>query len=206
MRLRYWIKEALKFIGIIMIGMLAVVVMQVQTQDVGETWKDQLGKAVFSVIPLGAFLCMIFGVTVYQLHIPLAICFGSTRKEVFLGMQCYRLVIACAVLAVAVLLLFVCGDMKWEIVPLGAAAFLVFNGLSAIFGGLSTRMGRVALMVVQIAGYFLCVAVIILTALIIVHQGLLQGGLVWIVLGFGILVYCLCMIYEFKTIKKFSVR
>jgi len=104
------------------------------------------------------------------------------------------------------LLFFVAGDMEWEVVPLGAAAFLVFNGLGAVLGCLSTKLGRGALVAVSIVAMLLCVGGVGAVVLIIALKYSLQGIVVWTVLGIGTLVYALSMIFEVQTIKKFSVK
>lgn len=209
MRLRYWVQEALKITGVIMTAAL-VYTLLMMAQDTEETWQDYLEMGAIYLCLFGAVMCMSFGTSIYQVHVPLAISFGSTRKEALLGMQCYRLVIASIILAAVELLLFMTGDtaqpLMWAVVPLESAAFLVFNGLGAILGGLSTKLGRGALVAVSIVVMLLGVGGVIAVILIIALKYSLQRNVVWIVLGIGTLVYALSMIFEVRTIKKFSVK
>ena len=209
MRLRYWAQEALKFTGIIMAAALFYTFLMM-VQDTRETWNEYLEMGALYLGMFGACMCMILGTSIYQVHAPLAISLGSTRKEVLLGIQCYRFVIASILLAVAALLLMLTGEtaqsLVWTVLPLGAAAFLAFHGIGAVLGCLSTKLGRGALIAVSIVAMLLCVGGIGAVVLIISLKYFLQGNVVWIVLGIGALVYALSMIYEFKTIKKFSVK
>ena len=209
MRLRYWAKEALKITGVIMAAALGYTLLMM-AQDSRETWEDYLVMGAVYLGMFGAFICMTLGTSIYQVHVPLAISFGSTRKEALLGIQCYRLVIASIILAVAELLFFMTGDtarsMAWAVVPLGAAAFLVFNSIGAILGGLSTKLGKGALIAGSIIVMLLCVGGIGSVILIIGLKYSLQKSVVWIVLGIGSLVYALSMVFEVKSIKKFSVK
>ena len=179
-------------------------------QDTRETWNEYLEMGALYIGMFGACMCMILGTSIYQVHAPLAISLGSTRKEVLLGIQCYRFVIASILLAVAALLLMLTGEtahsLVWTIIPLGVAVFLVFNSIGAILGGLSTKLGRGALIAVSIVMMLLCVGGVGAAVLIIALKYSLQGNVVWIVLGIGILVYALSMIFEVQTITKFSVK
>ena len=209
MRLRYWAQEAIKFTGIIMAAAF-VYTLLMMVQDTRETWNEYLEMGALYLGMFGACMCMILGTSIYQVHAPLAISLGSTRKEVLLGIQCYRFVIASILLAVAALLLMLTGEtahsLVWTIIPLGVAVFLVFNSIGAVLGCLSTKLGRGALIAVSIVMMLLCVGGVGAAVLIIALKYSLQGNVVWIVLGIGALVYTLSMIFEGQTIKKFSVK
>ena len=124
MRLRYWAQEALKFTGIIMAAALFYTFLMM-VQDTRETWNEYLEMGALYLGMFGACMCMILGTSIYQVHAPLAISLGSTRKEVLLGIQCYRFVIACILLAVAALLLMLTGEtaesLVWTILLHSAA-------------------------------------------------------------------------------------
>lgn len=209
MRLRYWAQEALKITGIIMAAALVYTFLMI-VQDTRETWNEYLEMGAIYIGMFGACMCMILSTSIYQVHAPLAISLGSTRKEVLFGIQCYRFVIASILLAVAALLLMLTGEtaqsLVWTILPLGVAAFMVFNGIGAVLGCLSTKLGRGALIAVSILVMLLCVGGVGAAVLIIALKYSLQGNVVWIVLGIGTLVYALSMIFEVQTIKKFSVK
>ena len=82
----------------------------------------------------------------------------------------------------------------------------ILNGIGAVLGCLSTKLGRGALIAVSILTMLLCVGGVGAAVLIIALKYSLQGNVVWIVLGIGALVYVLSMIFEVQTIKKFSVK
>ena len=209
MRLRYWAQEALKFTGIIMAAALFYTFLMIG-QDTRETWNEYLEMGALYLGMFGACMCMILGTSVYQVHAPLAISLGSTRKEVLLGIQCYRFVIACILLAVAALLLMLTGEtahsLVWTILPLGVAAFLLFNSIGAVLGCLSTKLGRGALIAISILTMLLCVGGVGAAVLIIALKYSLPGNVVLVVLAIGTLVYAMSMIFEVLTIKKFSVK
>ena len=209
MRLRYWAQEALKITGVIMAATLIYTFLMI-AQDTRETWNEYLEMGAIYLGMFGACMCMILSTSIYQVHAPLAISLGSTRNEVLFGIQCYRFVIASILLAVAALLLMLTGEtaqsLVWTILPLGVAAFMVFNGIGAVLGCLGTKLGRGALIAVSILTMLLCVGGVGAAVLIIALKYSLQGNVVWIVLGIGTLVYALSMIFEVQTIKKFSVK
>lgn len=209
MRLRYWAQEALKITGIMMASALIYTFMMI-AQDLRETWNEYLELGAIYLGIFGACMCMILSTSIYQVHAPLVISLGSTRREVLFGIQCYRFIIASILLAVEAPLLMLTGEtaqsLVWTILPLGVAAFLVFSGIGAVLGCLSTKLGRGALIAVSILTMLLCVGGVGAAVLIIALKYSLQGNAVWIVLGIGALVYTLSMIFEVQTIKKFSVK
>ena len=208
MRLRYWIKEALKLTGILIIASFAYTLLMMIGLDAADTWRYYLNMGAMYLAMFGAFMSMVLGASIYQVFVPLAISFGSTRKEVFWGLQCYRFVITFLVLLVAGILCAVAKEISvWIALPFGICAFLAFHGMGAIIGGLSRKLGKIALSLLMLAMMLLIIGGIAAVVLMI-HLGIeMRGDIVALLMpGIGVLVYALCMIYEVKTIRKFSVK
>lgn len=208
MRLRYWIKEALKLTGILIIASFAyTLLMMIMGLDAADTWRRYLNMGAMWLGMFGAFMSIVLGASIYQVFVPLAISFGSTRKEVFWGLQCYRFVVTFFVLLVAGILCAVAKEISvWIALPFGICAFLVFHGMGAIMGGLSSRLGKTALIIMALVGMLLFIGMIGL--ILLGHNWFAMHKNVFVLLmpGIGVLVYALCMIYEVKTIRKFSVK
>lgn len=208
MRLRYWIKEALKLTGILIIASFAyTLLMMIMGLDAADTWRRYLNMGAMWLGMFGAFMSIVLGASIYQVFVPLAISFGSTRKEVFWGLQCYRFVVTFFVLLVAGILCAVAKEISvWIALPFGICAFLVFHGMGAIMGGLSSRLGKTALIIMALVGMLLFIGMIGL--ILMGHNWFAMHKNVFALLmpGIGVLVYALCMIYEVKTIRKFSVK
>ncbi len=206
MRLRYWIKEALKLTGVLIIASFAFTLLMME-QDAADTWQYYLNMGAMYLAMFGAFMNMLLGASIYQVFVPLAISFGSTRKEVFWGLQCYRFVITFFVLLVAGILCAVAKEISvWAALPIGICAFLVSHGMGAIVGGLSSKLGKTALVIMALVGMLLFFGMIGL--ILMGHNWFAMHKNVFALLmpGIGVLVYALCMIYEVKTIRKFSVK
>ena len=208
MRLLYWIKEALKLTGILIIGSFAyTLLMMIMGLDAADTWRRYLNMGAMWLGMFGAFMSIVLGASIYQVFVPLAISFGSTRKEVFWGLQCYRFVVTFFVLLVAGIFCAVAKEISvWIALPFGICAFLVFHGMGAIMGGLSSRLGKTALVIMALVGMLLFIGMIGL--ILMGHNWFAMHKNVFALLmpGIGVLVYALCMIYEVKTIRKFSVK
>ena len=206
MRLRYWIKEALKLTGVLIIASFAFTLLMMG-QDAADTWQYYLNMGAMYLAMFGAFMSIVLGASIYQVFVPLAISFGSTRKEVFWGLQCYRFVVTFFVLLVAGILCAVAKEISvWIALPFGICAFLVFHGMGAIVGGLSSKLGKTALVIMALVGMLLFFGMIGL--ILMGHNWFAMHKNVFALLmpGIGVLVYALCMIYEVKTIRKFSVK
>lgn len=207
MRLRYWVKEALKLTGLIMIASFVYTLLLMMVLDAENTWQYRLNMGAIYLALFGAFMSMVLGASTYQVFAPLAISFGSTRKEVFWGIQCYRFVITFSLLLVAGILCAVAKEISvWYALPFGICAFLIFHGMGAILGGLSSKFGKTALIIMTLVGlipFFGMIGLILMG-----HNWLAMHKNVSALLmpGIGILVYALCMIYEVKTIRKISVK
>ena len=73
-------------------------------------------------------------------------------------------------------------------------------------GGLSSKLGKTALVIMALVGMLLFFGMIGL--ILMGHNWFAMHKNVFALLmpGIGVLVYALCMIYEVKTIRKFSVK
>lgn len=206
MRLRYWIKEALKLSALAILATLFYTAMMAWMNE-ENNWKSSLNMGAIYLTMFGGFMGMMQGIAVYQVHVPLAISFGATRKEVLWGIHCYRLVITVLLLAVAGVMCALAEELWiWGALLAGICLFLVFNGMGAILGSFSNRLGKTAVILTMIGALLLLAGAV---AVVVIGQNLLQmHGVLFsaLLLGLSILVYALCMGHEVKAIRKFSVR
>ena len=209
MRLRYWIKEALKLTGIVIIASFAYTLLMMGV-DAADTWRYYLNMGAMYLAMFGAFMSMVLGASIYQVFVPLAISFGSTRREVLFGIQCYRLVSMLLILAVSAILLIISEGMllnnEVANLPTGVGAFLMLNGSGIILGCCSTKLGKARMIIVGIVTMILTCSIIGAVIFLAAVKYQMRGNTMWVILIVGILVYLLCMIYEVKTIRKFSVK
>ena len=206
MRLRYWVKEALKLTGLIMIASFVYMLLMMGL-DAENTWQYRLNTGAIYLALFGAFMSMVLGPSIYQVFAPLAISLGSTRKEVFWGIQCYRFVIIFSLLLVAGILCAVAKEISvWYALPFGICAFLTLHGMGAVMGGLSRKLGKLALIIMVLVGLNLYLGM--LGLVLMGHNWFVMHKNIFMLLipGIGILVYALCMIYEVRTIRKISVK
>ena len=78
--------------------------------------------------------------------------------------------------------------------------------MGAVMGGLSRKLGKLALIIMVLVGLILYLGM--LGLVLMGHNWFVMHKNIFMLLipGIGILVYALCMIYEVKTIRKISVK
>lgn len=206
MRLKAWFKSGLQY-GAIVVGASFLYGALMGPSSVSE----MLTMTAMYMLLFGAVINMLYNVTVYKVTLPLALSFGSTRKEAFVGIQCYRLVYAVLVIGVAVPLFLLAGedgraDMMF-FAPIGIGLMLTLNGLGAVLGMLGNRFGKGVLAAVTVIGSLL--ACVILFGSIIVFALLDErigtAGL-WLMPVIGLVVYGVVSIFEYKVIYKYGVK
>lgn len=206
MRLKDWFKSGLQF-GTIVVAASFVYGLLMGTNGVGEL----LTMAAMYMLLVGALINVLYNLGVYKTILPVALSFGSTRKEAFVGMQCYRLVYAGLVMIAAIPLYLLAGeegahDMKL-MVPLGIGLMLVTNAFGAVLGMIGNRFGKGATAVVTIIGALVSVAIMVGTLVLLAFFEE-QIGVVgfWMFPAVGLVVYTLVSIVEYKYVFKYSVK
>lgn len=212
MRLVYWIRQSLKMTMIILAGSAAYTVMMA-VQGTVDGIMEALEMGGMFLMMFGAMISTVLNTTVYQLHIPLTLSFGSTRKEAFAGIQLYRLINGLIVVLGGCGLYGFTGALgdeglmpAWCFGVLGMGGYLLMGAFGILMGILSNKLGKVALGVMS-AVVSLLGMVAIGGAVLGLELGFgLERWMVWIVLALGAVVYGLMLIPEVRTLKKFCVR
>lgn len=212
MRLKYWFKQGFEFFGIILgASLLYGFLMFIQT--------DSGLDGLLILLPLylimfGALMMMGMSIGIYKMAVPLAISFGSTRNEVLLGLQIFRIIPILLIPALAALLTAVSGEPATlplsAVFPLGIGAFLITSALGAVVGVVFTKYGKVATIITVITIMLMGFGAGVLSALSedggFLSNITLTGRLPWLVLAIGLFLYSISMIPEHRTVWKCNVK
>ena len=206
MRLKDWFKSGLQY-GAIVVGASFLYGALMGPSGVSE----MLTMTAMYMLLFGAVINMLYNATAYKVTLPVALGFGSTRKEAFVGIQCYRLVYAALVIGVAVPLYLLSGeDGRADLVffiPFGIGLMLIMNGLGAVLGMLGNRFGKGVLAAVTVIGSLL--ACVILFGGIIVFALLderIGTAVMWVMPIVGLVVYGVVSIFEHRAVYKYGVK
>ncbi|MBP3588418.1 MAG: hypothetical protein J6J51_05235 [Clostridia bacterium] len=212
MRLKFWLKQGFEiFLLILGASMLYGFLMFIQT--------DSGLDGLLILLPLylimfGALMMMGMSIGIYKMAVPLAISFGSTRNEVLLGLQIFRIIPILLIPALAALLTAVSGEPATlplsAVFPLGIGAFLITSALGAVIGVIFTKYGKVATIITVISIFFVAFGAGFLAAFT-EDNGFLagvtfSGKLPWLVLAVGLFLYSISMIPEQRTVWKCNVK
>ena len=110
MRLRFWIKQGFETVFMILLcSLIYGFFMFVQGND---GWIGLLVLLPLYLLLFGALLMIAMTTAIHKLAVPLAISFGSTRNEVLLGLQLYRVIPVCLIPALATILTALGGEQS----------------------------------------------------------------------------------------------
>lgn len=213
MRLGYWVKQSLQMTMNILAGSAAYTVMMA-VQGTVDGIMEALEMGGLFLVMFGVIISMVLNTTVYQLHIPLTLSFGSTRKEAFTGIQIYRLINGLVVVLGGCGLYGLAGGALGEesLMPAWCFGVLVLGGYllvgayGILTGILATKLGKIAMGALTAVGSLVVLAVISGAVLVLELGFGFETWMVWIVLALGAVVYGLMLIPEVRTLKKFCVR
>ena len=142
MRLKDWFKSGLQF-GTIVVAASFVYGLLMGTNGVGEL----LTMAAMYMLLVGALINVLYNLGVYKTILPVALSFGSTRREAFVGMQCYRLVYMLGLLAIATVLYLLAGERGLmelaDAAPICIGVLLLLHTLGAVMGQHPLRQGSI---------------------------------------------------------------
>lgn len=213
MRLGYWFKRSLINFSIIIGATLMYTVMM--------SFSSPMNEADSSGFPIAAIYLALFGVimgavlnsTLYTLHLPLSLSFGSTRKEAVIGMQCYRISYALLLPLMIALLFFL---FTPELVPLLIWVIPVLVGLLLFCGALGCGIGIVTVKyskrVAAVCGILMSLALMALLFgtiffLILSEETVeIPGYLSWLMFAVGIATHGIILIPEIKTVYHYNVK
>lgn len=209
MRLKDWLKTGLQYAGAVLLGSVMYGLLMAAS---GTT--DFFTMTAMYILLFGAGMGLVFNMSVYKAGLPVAIGFGSTRKEAFVGMQCYRLVFTAVLLGGSVALYLLAGNEGFvelrTFAPIGLGVMLLLHGLGAIMGMVSTKFGKGVLVALSIiAGLLISGAIAGVVLLLIMLGDALIVADDWVLWTFptaGLVINALVMIPEYKTIYKYNVK
>lgn len=212
MRLRFWIKQGLQNLGLILGGsFLYAFLMFIQLDD-------GMG-GLFVQLPLylllfGGMLTIATTLGVYKLSVPLALSFGSTRNEVLLGLQICRIIPMFLVPLLAMVLTIFSDEpaafQPAETLVLGVGIFVLFSTVGTVLGAVFTKYGKIAAVVTAVSMVFIGFGGGLLGGLlgdgVILQKFLFSGKLPWLILGIGLFTYSISMIPEQRIVWKCNVK
>lgn len=212
MRVKFWLKSALQNSLIIVGGALLYMAMMVAMEPI-DSIQEVFQQASIYLLMFGAMISIMIDMSVFKLNLPLAIGFGSSRKEAFLGRQLYRLLFT-AILTVGTVVLAAFGEekgfVKLEIMAVFTPSVLLVTGsLGAMLGAASTKLGKTGVMVIGIISGVL----VALLIMVCISAGItldvkfdLPRLMIWLAPAAAAVIYGLSIIPEYKTIYNYNVK
>ena len=206
MRLKDWVKTALQYSGIVVGASLLYGVLMEPTD-----LKMMMNMMGTYMLMFGAAMTMLFGITVYKVMLPVSLGFGSTRKEAFVGMQCFRLIYCAIVTAVALLVFLLNGEIGMAefkpLAPICIGLMPLFGALGAVLGIIGNRFGKSTMAVVSAVGALLVMGILFGTLMLFAFLEDKIGVLgMWMFPVLGLVIYGLTCIWEHKKVMKYCVK
>lgn len=206
MRLKDWVKTALQYSGIVVGASLLYGVLMEPTD-----LKMMMNMTGTYMLMFGAAMTVLFGITVYKVMLPVSLGFGSTRKEAFVGMQCFRLIYCAIVTAVALLVFLLNGEIGMAefkpLAPICIGLMPLFGALGAVLGIIGNRFGKSTMAVVSAVGALLVMGILFGTLMLFAFLEDKIGVLgMWMFPVLGLVIYGLTCIWEHKKVMKYCVK
>lgn len=212
MRLRFWLKNAATVacvsppVALLYTGLMLL-------QDTGLTWEEICMLAMVYLWSFGALIAMTLTMNLYKFYLPVALSFGSTRRECMVGVTCYRLIPLAANIVCSLLLALLAEPVipLGILLPVAAGLYLLVGALGAAAGMAYDKYGKKAVILVILAG--VAAAVIVAFGLAAsdgrwdwINNALESGIVPWIVLAVGAAAHALSLIPEKKTVYRCTVK
>ena len=213
MKLKYWIGSGLETL-LIVLGTTLFYGLMMTLQSQYMDWNDLLIMVPVYLLLFGGVMQLAMTVGVYKLNVNLSLSFGSTRNEVLLGLQLFRLIPTLCNTALICVLLALAGEnalfTPWTALPISLGIGLACGALGSVIGIVYARFGRLATVLTVV----IIVALAITGGILAVMSSQTQWlqslvnhiGFSWLVFGIGLILYALTMIPEHRTVWKYSVR
>ena len=215
MRLKYWFRSGFQAIGIVVL--FSVVLLQFLYIWLFRDTDDDLSLLLFFPLLFSPMMFALMTMGLYKLNVPLAISLGSTRGEVLLGLQVFRLIpTVLAIVLMAVLHVVSGADALLPVsamIPLSLGIFLIAVALGSLTGICFAKWGEPALAVILVGFFVSFVAFAIFDTCFAANSFdenwlriLNKDGLGLAVFGIGLMVYSLMLIPESRTVWKCNVK
>ena len=205
MRRFHWIKEGLVQTAAILGAAAVYTLFLFMTGDSSKSLHDYFEMATIYLVGMAVIMPAIFNIYTYAQTVPLTLSFGVTRKEVWLGLQLYRIAMLLPVVG-AIVLLFVLGsrvDILASLV-LTLAGGLYFSGIGGFSGALTVKLGRGTLLMIALVWIVSLALAAVLVVIPVVNEKV--DILIYILPPVGALVYTMCTCFEKKAIKALCVK
>jgi hypothetical protein len=141
MRLKDWFKSGLQYAAIIIFASAIYGVLMEPTN-----LDEMVSMAAMYMLLFGGAMSLLFSISVYKVMLPVSLGFGSTRREAFVGIQCYRGVYMVLVSAAAVGLYLLGGKMGLTelkvLAPIGIGLMPLMTAVGAVIGMVGSRFGK----------------------------------------------------------------
>lgn len=206
MRRFYWFKEGLIHAAVILVAAAVYTLCLLMADDSQRSLQDYFEMATIYLVGMTVIMPAIFNISTYIQTVPLTLSLGATRKEVWVGIQLYRMAMLLPVVAV-IALLFVLGSHVDILVSLALtlAGGLYFSGIGGLSGALTVKLGRNTLLVAIALIWIVSLAVAALLVVIPVANEQ-TDALIYILPSVGMLVYVLCTCFEKKSMAALCVK
>lgn len=213
MRVKFWIQEALQNGLVVAGGSVCYGVMMTLTGAI-ENVERMLGIMMMFLLLFGAGMGIVIGLNLWKLNLPLALSFGSSRKEAFWGLQWYHLIYNGVVLATTMVLCVLCGATAplslGLLLPVSVALLLLSTAAGTIFGIVGVKYGKTVVIIISVViGILLAGGIMAVVTLFIMQDAVGLNLTNWIIWGLpvvGVVLYGLSLIAEHKMVYRFAVK
>lgn len=206
MRLKDWIKTALQYSAIVVGASFLYGVLMEPTD-----FKMMLTMTGTYMLMFGAAMSMLFGLTVYKALLPVSLGFGSTRKEAFVGMQCFRLIYCAIVIGVSLPVFLLSGEVGMTelktMAPVCVGLMPLLSALGVVLGVVGNRFGKSTVAVISAIGALLVLGIVIGTLVLFAFLEDKIGVFgMWMFPVLGLVIYGLTCIWEHKKVMEYCVK
>lgn len=211
MRVKLWIKNAATYAFAGILG-AAVYSLMMFLMDPAYDMGNLLDMASGYLLGIGVVMAIVVGMMDYKTTLPLALSFGSTRKQALVGMQLGRLVYM--VIYAVVVIGFFAVTNGWDVLivvaPVTIGAMLLMSAIGAVFGILNVKFGKVVAVVsgILIGLFAACCGFAAVFFLVTTDEMSfkLSEWVFWLLPVAAAAIYGLVLIPECKTVYKYNVK
>ena len=213
MRVKFCIQAALQNCILVVGGSVGYGVMMTLTGAI-ENVERMLGIMMMFLLLFGAGMGIVIGLNLWKLNLPLALSFGSSRKEAFWGLQWYHLIYNGVILAATMVLCVLCGATAplslGLLLPVSVALLLLSTAASTIFGIVGVKYGKTVVIIISVViGILLAGSIMAVVTLFLIQDAVGLNLTNWIIWGLpvvGVVLYGLSLIAEHKMVYRFAVK
>lgn len=145
MRLKNWIRMGLVYAGILLCGVVFMALYMGFLMEAKDLSECVMYGASYALLFSGV-LTAAFSIGIYRSEVPLALSFGATRREVFVGLQWMRVFPLIAAMGASYALAVLGGEAfsaRWHSFFLMGCGWLLFiNAAGMLFGLFATNKGK----------------------------------------------------------------